>query len=1542
MFRRLMVPMLLIIFVMAFSTITIAEEAQDNQGREINTAQNVNNVENEKLQISTKPEATLLRSQVVPGDPVVKTNEAVADKVVASRQGFGREVDKSRTTSGDRMLGLLRSSILPGPEVLKEMTRDLNVYRGQGQDINKSSYVVDGRLIGNLRSRQQPGDEIEKTRTSQMTSEQRPGREVDKSNRLRGEVTPNPVKSEGTGSTLNDLDGIPSFWEVVAINTEDSDVNGYYESVDFEIDVDISDETSEEVGFNIYDDQGNDYGWFGPYTFTSDLTSDNVVITGMTSELVDLAVAGDVIFYFDLEHPYGSTTILETFDLTVPIDAAPVATPPEFWSVDYVNEVDADGDGYYETWDFEIDVDVPDGSTQEVYINIVDDEGYDFGDFGPYSFTGTLTSDNAFISGFEGVWFTGIPRDVYFTFNIEWDGGVSDTYETFVPAGEAPPIPGFFQVNAINTVDADVNTYYESFDFEIDVDVPDGGTAEVGFHVYDNFGNDYGWYGPYTFEGTLTTDNVILEGMTAELVGLGTMDVVTFTFDLEFPYNSDIIVDTTDESVPVDAAPIVSIPEFWDIYIHNPVDMDLDGYYENWGFEIDVDVPDEATAEVLVNIVDDEGTDYGNFGPFTFEGTLTTDNAFITGFEGDWFAEIPRDVYFDFDLIFDDEIVDELQVMVPAGTYDGPVPSFWSVITINEIDMNENGFLESLDFVVDVDVTNSGIVDVGIHLIDDQGNDYGWYGPYTYEGTLTTDNVTMSGMTADLVGLEVPADVVFLFELEFPFESGSIVDQYDVTEPIDVPGAVPLPFFWNVYTTNEMDLNQDGFFESWDFGIDVDVPDEGTAEVYVNIVDDEGNDYGFFGPFTFTGSLTTDNVFITGFMGDWFTEIPRDVYFDFYLEYMEVIVDEFTTYVPAGVSVPVPYFFDVSVANPTDFNQNGYYESWDFEIDVDVPEGGIAEVELHFSDMYGNDYGWYGPYTFEGELATDNVILYGMNNVMFEFEVPMIVDFYFDLGFPVDNPEETPENIVDTYTLSVPVDAGAPEDSPYFWSVYLGEGLDFDDDGLFQAWDFEIDVDVPNAGIAEVWINVMDDEDYNYGDFGPFVFEGTLTSDNATIGTFLADWFADLPRDVYFDFSLIHNGNLVDIFTAYISAESAADDGGAANAIGGFVHYYDGFPMPMIHLFAGDFSSTTGPEGGYLMFVDDGSYSVTAMEDEEYPLHWGMNILDVVKTNRHLAVIEEFDDPFKMIAGDVDVDGDVTILDVVNMKEALAMLAPLPSGPMGFFDSLFEITFDNWWVAPMAINVTLPPSAMDIDFTGVCFGDVNASFFDFPTGTDEITGNLQVVSVSASPGEEINVPIWYDGEYTMHGYQLNVNYDSDKLEFIGVNQDGVIANNIDGTIRLVWSDISNGIETENAIVSLRFNVLAEEGESTTISIDDVMIADYDGNLIDVSLENGDVNVMTTGVRFDDSLVITEYKLHTPYPNPFNPTTTISFDVPEISEVSVRVFNTLGQMVGELYNGKVPMGRYELTFNGAGMASGVYYVVMQAADMKQVVPIQLVK
>lgn len=88
--------------------------------------------------------------------------------------------------------------------------------------------------------------------------------------------------------------------------------------------------------------------------------------------------------------------------------------------------------------------------------------------------------------------------------------------------------------------------------------------------------------------------------------------------------------------------------------------------------------------------------------------------------------------------------------------------------------------------------------------------------------------------------------------------------------------------------------------------------------------------------------------------------------------------------------------------------------------------------------------------------------------------------------------------------------------------------------------------------------------------------------------------------------------------------------------------------------------------------------------------------------------------------------------------------------------------------------------------------------------------------------------------------------------------------------------------------------------------------------------------------------ITQFELNQNYPNPFNPTTNITYQVPKQSRVTLKVYNVLGQLVATLVNGVRAKGQYTVTFNGSGLASGVYIYRLTAGSFTQTRQFMLIK
>jgi hypothetical protein len=89
----------------------------------------------------------------------------------------------------------------------------------------------------------------------------------------------------------------------------------------------------------------------------------------------------------------------------------------------------------------------------------------------------------------------------------------------------------------------------------------------------------------------------------------------------------------------------------------------------------------------------------------------------------------------------------------------------------------------------------------------------------------------------------------------------------------------------------------------------------------------------------------------------------------------------------------------------------------------------------------------------------------------------------------------------------------------------------------------------------------------------------------------------------------------------------------------------------------------------------------------------------------------------------------------------------------------------------------------------------------------------------------------------------------------------------------------------------------------------------------------------TSTRKINNFNETEFQLYQNYPNPFNPSTSISFNVPELSYVSLYIYNSLGQQVYRLQDKQYSTGTYSYEFDGSSLSSGIYYYSIKATSNK---------
>ena len=121
----------------------------------------------------------------------------------------------------------------------------------------------------------------------------------------------------------------------------------------------------------------------------------------------------------------------------------------------------------------------------------------------------------------------------------------------------------------------------------------------------------------------------------------------------------------------------------------------------------------------------------------------------------------------------------------------------------------------------------------------------------------------------------------------------------------------------------------------------------------------------------------------------------------------------------------------------------------------------------------------------------------------------------------------------------------------------------------------------------------------------------------------------------------------------------------------------------------------------------------------------------------------------------------------------------------------------------------------------------------------------------------------------------------------------------------------------------------------------------DGGYIITGVSSDDVWLIKTAsgvttVKQNTDLTSLDFFFVQNYPNPFNPTTTIKYQIPELSFVTIKVYDVLGNEVATLLNEENPSGTYEIEFDGTELPSGVYFYQLKAGNFVETKKMLLLK
>ena len=150
---------------------------------------------------------------------------------------------------------------------------------------------------------------------------------------------------------------------------------------------------------------------------------------------------------------------------------------------------------------------------------------------------------------------------------------------------------------------------------------------------------------------------------------------------------------------------------------------------------------------------------------------------------------------------------------------------------------------------------------------------------------------------------------------------------------------------------------------------------------------------------------------------------------------------------------------------------------------------------------------------------------------------------------------------------------------------------------------------------------------------------------------------------------------------------------------------------------------------------------------------------------------------------------------------------------------------------------------------------------------------------------------------------------------------------------------SYAINNQTVVIDNNYNVISASQLTTGQQV--ILWAVVDPSSNKTALQIQSKISSPTGIG-ESPIVVDAFVLEQNFPNPFNPSTTISFTIQADQLITLKIFNALGEEVTTLVNGNLAKGTHSINFNAAGLSSGFYLFRLESGNQVQVKKMMLMK
>lgn len=310
----------------------------------------------------------------------------------------------------------------------------------------------------------------------------------------------------------------------------------------------------------------------------------------------------------------------------------------------------------------------------------------------------------------------------------------------------------------------------------------------------------------------------------------------------------------------------------------------------------------------------------------------------------------------------------------------------------------------------------------------------------------------------------------------------------------------------------------------------------------------------------------------------------------------------------------------------------------------------------------------------------------------------------------------------------------------------------------------------------------------------------------------------------------------------------------------------------------------------------------------------GVSTLDLVLIQRHILGLADLDSPYKVIAADINSSESVSAADIVQLRKlVLGIYTELPDNSSWRFVDAEQEFYDDQDPFPFAEKIELDQLNRDMvaaNFIGVKVGDVNGTYQTNANGNAEAdtrsVHTLKTTDARIEAGQTFTLPLTTASEVTTYGLQMTIEFDAEKVSFIGFS----------GSDNIKLSDANLGLsQAHRGQISIAY----DRATAVELSIDELLmeltfVANENTQISDVFtlsertisaeiyVDNaGLIQAQNLSLEIENRNGVAQtagFHLMQNAPNPFENNTTISFTLPKAEYASLKVFDYTGRLLFE--------------------------------------------